>query len=175
MLLPPDTTLETARLTLRLVQESDLPALFIANSDDAVTRYLPYASWKDMSDAHAWLDRAVTRFAANEAAQFVVEQRHSKDVIGSCLIFHFEPTTREAEVGYVLAQAHWGAGNMFEAMSAFASFAFDRFELKRLVARVDPANVASARLLERLGFVKESETPESLHYGMSAPASTDVP
>jgi RimJ/RimL family protein N-acetyltransferase len=173
---PIEPTIETSRLTIRLVTQEDLPALLEYNSDDAVTRYLPYASWRGMADAQEWLGRAQTRLAAREALQFVAVQRETGSVIGSCLLFHFDVPSRRGEIGYLLGRKHWGSGYMFEAMSALVDFAFAQMNLRRLEAEIDPRNTASARLLERLGFAHEGllrerwdlkgELSDSSLYGM---------
>ena len=152
---PVDPTVQTSRLTIRLVTQADLPALLEYNSDDTVTRYLPYASWKGMADAHEWLGRAEARLAAREALQFVAVLRETGGVIGSCLLFHFDESSRRAEIGYLLGRKHWGAGYMLEAMEALVDFAFAHMNLRRLEAEIDPRNTASAKLLERLGFARE--------------------
>lgn len=155
MYLPPHPKIETDRLTIRLVAESDLPSLLVVNADDTVTRYLPYESWKGIADGEAWFSRASARLAAGEAGQFVIVHRESGRVIGTCLLFRIEESSARAEVGYVLAREYWGAGYMLEAMKAFVAFAFEQLGLRRLEAEIDPRNVSSARLLERLGFVRE--------------------
>jgi ribosomal-protein-alanine N-acetyltransferase len=176
MPLPPNPKIDTARLTIRLVESSDLPALLEINGDDEVTRYLPYASWQGIADAEAWFDRSSARLAAGEAAQFVIVHLESGSIIGTCLLFGFVEPSARAEVGYVLGRRHWGAGFMFEAMSALDAFAFEELGLRRLEAEIDPRNLASAKLLERLGFVKEGhlrrrwtlkgETGDSGLYGL---------
>ena len=154
------TVIETPRLTIRLVAQEDLPALLEVNADDVATRYLPYASWRGMDDAQAWFDRATGRLEKREAAQFVMVLRESGRCIGSCLLFKFDEPSARAEVGYVLGREHWGHGYMFEAMKALVDFAFDRLGLRRLEAEIDPRNMASSRLLERLGFAKEGHLRE---------------
>jgi [ribosomal protein S5]-alanine N-acetyltransferase len=155
MQFPADPTIETPRLTIRLVKAADLPELLAFNSDDAVTQYLPYESWKGMTDAQEWLDRATARLAAGEALQFVAVQRETGRLVGSCLLFHFDEPSRRAEIGYLLGREHWGAGYMMEAMKALVDFAFADLNLRRLEAEIDPRNAASARLLGRLGFARE--------------------
>src|SRR6266853_3676636 len=155
MFLPENPEIETARLKIRLAQMADLPALLEMNSNDEVTRYLPYESWKGAADGESWFRRASERMVAGQAGQFVIQQRESSRIIGSCLLFRFEEASARAELGYVLAQEYWGAGYMFEAMSAFIAFAFGPMGLRRLEAETDPRNLTSAKLLERLGFVRE--------------------
>lgn len=150
-----DEVITTPRLAIRLVREEDLPSLLEMNADDSVTRYLPYESWRGMADAQEWLGRAAARLAAGEAWQFVIVQRASGRVIGSCLLFHFDLPNGRAEIGYLLGREHWGAGYMQEAAAALVDYAFGTAGLRRLEAEIDPRNEASARLLERLGFIKE--------------------
>jgi [ribosomal protein S5]-alanine N-acetyltransferase len=145
----------TRRLTLRLVSRADLPDLFTANADDAVTYFLPYASWKSLDDAAAWFDRAAARLVANESAQFVIVHNGTRRVIGSCLLFNIDVASARAEIGYLLARDHWGAGYMLEALRALVALSFGSLGLRRLEAQIDPRNVPSAKLLERLGFVRE--------------------
>lgn len=156
----PDTAIQTKRLVLRLVRDEDLPQLLDINADDSVTRYLPYESWRGMDDAQEWLGRAVARLAAGEAWQFVIVQRESGRVIGSCLLFHFDRPNGRAEIGYLLGRPHWGAGYMREAAVALVGYAFGTAGLRRLEAEIDPRNEASARLLERVGFLKEGHLRE---------------
>jgi ribosomal-protein-alanine N-acetyltransferase len=155
MFLPERSDIETDRLTIRLLQAADVPSLFPINGDDAVTRYLPYETWKSSADGEVWFQRVSSRVAAGEAGQFVITQRESGDIVGTCLLFRFDQASARAEIGYVLARKYWGAGYMLEAMRAFVDFAFERVRLRRLEAEIDPRNAASARLLARLGFVKE--------------------
>jgi ribosomal-protein-alanine N-acetyltransferase len=150
-----DEEIRTSRLAIRLVRQEDLPSLLEINADDTVTRYLPYESWRGLEDAQQWLDRAVARLAAGEAWQFVIVQRASGRIIGSCLLFHFDLPNGRAELGYLLGRQHWGAGYMREAAAALVNFAFGTAGLRRLEAEIDPRNEASARLLKRVGFIKE--------------------
>jgi ribosomal-protein-alanine N-acetyltransferase len=60
-----------------------------------------------------------------------------------------------AEVGYWLGESFWGRGIMSEALAAFTDFCFDNFPLRRLYAEPFGNNVASARVLEKAGFVFE--------------------
>lgn len=147
--------LESARLRVRRVALSDLPALMAVNGDPLVTRFLPYATWEAEADARAWYERMSAMHAAGEAVQMAVAERDSDRAIGTCLLFRFEPQSARAELGYVLGRAHWGRGCMHEALTALIDAAFRAMALRRLEAEVDPRNAASGRLLARLGFTRE--------------------
>lgn len=147
--------IESERLLIRIVAEGDLPSLLTVNGDPQVTKFLPYAAWQSLSDAHAWFERMAGIQATGNALQFVIAQRPSQEVIGSCLLFRFEEGSARAELGYVLGRAHWGHGFMREALAALIGTAFGTMGLRRLEAEIDPRNQASSRLIVRLGFTKE--------------------
>lgn len=147
--------LETERLVVRLVAESDLPALLEVNSSEEVTAMLPYATWHSRDDAEAWLRRMQGIQATGKALQLVVVSKSIGAAIGTCLLFQYEPDNGYAELGYVLGRRHWGQGYMQEALRSLISHAFQTMHLRRLEAHVIAQNRASARLLERLGFTRE--------------------
>lgn len=149
------SVIETPRLKLRLVRESDLTDLMTVNGDDLVTRHLPYATWQSMADAQAWLERMQRLQSSGTAQQCVIIRKEDHRVIGSCLLFRYEEGSARAELGYVLGRAQWGKGLMREALTGLISHAFNDLALRRLEAEVNPENRASVKLLGRLGFIRE--------------------
>jgi hypothetical protein len=107
-----DSPIGTPRLVVRRVEERDLGGLMDVNGDEAVTRYLPYATWTSSDDASGWLVRMSGLQEAGKARQLVVVDRDDGRVLGAILLFNFDESNRRAEVGYVLAQASWGRGLM---------------------------------------------------------------
>ncbi len=149
--------IDTERLVVRPVVAADLPALLAVNGDDEVTRFLPYPSWRSLADAQAWFERMSILGARGESAQYVIVERRSELAIGTCLLFRHEESSARAEVGYVLGRKYWRSGYMNEAIVALVDSAFNALALRRLEAEVDPLNLGSRRLLEKVGF-----TPEGL-------------
>ncbi|PXX33932.1 GNAT family N-acetyltransferase [Undibacterium pigrum] len=147
--------LHTPRLIVRMIEEDDLPELFQVFSDAAVTRFLPYITWEDTLAAHSWYQRVKEMAAQAAAMQCVIVDKASNKVIGSCLLFRFDADSERAELGYALAQSHWGGGYMGEAIRALLNHAFGEMGINRIEAEVDPRNPASAQLLKKLGFVQE--------------------
>ena len=67
---------------------------------------------------------------------------------------------RSAAMGYVLDEAAWGNGYSTEAAHAVLQWAFDTLDLNRVQAETDTRNAASARVLEKLGFLREGTLRE---------------
>lgn len=155
MPLTPPAPVETPRLVVRPIAETDLPGLLAVNGDDAVTQFLPYATWRSPDDAAAWYQRIAGLQATGNAVQFVVLSRDDASVVGACLLFNFNEGSARAELGYVLGRAHWGRGFAREAVAALVDTAFGAMGLRRLEAEVNPLNRPSVRLLQSLGFTRE--------------------
>jgi [ribosomal protein S5]-alanine N-acetyltransferase len=155
MPMPAFMPLRTERLSIRAVGQTDLPDLLQVNGDSEVTRYLPYATWQSMDDARAWLARMQAMMDAGTGHQLVLERQADAKVIGSALLFKHEEPSRRVELGYVLGRTAWGQGLMHEATRALCAHAFGAMNLRRIEAEVNPANAASCKLLERLGFTLE--------------------
>jgi [ribosomal protein S5]-alanine N-acetyltransferase len=80
--------------------------------------------------------------------------------IGWCGLTPWNPDFRSASMGYCLGEAAWGHGCATEAARALLQWAFDTLDLNRVQAETDTRNVASARVLEKLGFVREGTLRE---------------
>lgn len=150
-----DYRISAGDLLLRLAQRQDLPALMALHGDEAVNRYLPYVTWAGPADADDWFARVEERHREGSAIQFVICQGAGETVVGTAILFGFEFDSGRAELGYALGRAHWGHGLMRPALRALIRFSFEELGLRRLDAEVDPRNVASCKLLQRVGFQQE--------------------
>jgi RimJ/RimL family protein N-acetyltransferase len=73
---------------------------------------------------------------------------------------YFVEQNRRCDIGYALGSRHWGQGIVTEALEAMIRYGFDVLGLNRIEADIDPRNIGSARVLEKLGFRKEGFMPE---------------
>ncbi len=149
--------IRTERLLLRPFRADDLDALHAMYSDPQVMRYWDRPADGDPEKTRASLD-GFLREAPDEHLEYAVER--DGVLIGRVAMF------RRYEIGYMFAPAHWGAGLATEALQALVAAAFARFpEADALTAEIDPRNTASARLLQRLGFVCTGTAEKNFLYG----------
>jgi [ribosomal protein S5]-alanine N-acetyltransferase len=125
------------------------------NGDPEVTQLLPYATWAGMPDALSWFNRMQALQTVGSGVQLVVQAQGSGRVVGTVLLFKLDEPSARLELGYVLARASWGQGLKAEALSAVVARCFAIVKLRRVEAEVNPDNVASNKLLAKLGFVLE--------------------
>ncbi|WP_320827577.1 GNAT family N-acetyltransferase [Reinekea sp.] len=88
-----------------------------------------------------------------EVRLFIILDEKIIGIIGSSNIAR--SAFQAAFLGYNIAQAEQGKGYMTEALTVALELAFGPLNLHRLMANYRPANIASGRVLEKLGFVRE--------------------
>jgi RimJ/RimL family protein N-acetyltransferase len=96
--------------------------------------------------------------------QWGIAERAEGALVGTCTLYRWDRTHARAEIGYALRKDSWGRGLASEAVAAVLDFGFERMGLHRVGADTDPRNVASARLLERLGFKHEGLQRETYRH-----------
>jgi RimJ/RimL family protein N-acetyltransferase len=147
--------IELGRVRLRAVTESDVDACFAIFADPETARYLSRPPWTERAQAEQFVERVRANYGTGNAISLAVARKEDDQVIGECVLFGFNAQCRRAEIGYSLARPCWSQGYMHEALTGFIDIAFGALDLNRLEADIDPRNAPSARILERLGFVKE--------------------
>jgi len=153
-------TIPTPRLTLRFLNEADLPAIYAIFSHPEVMRYWSYPPWTDRSQAQQWLIDIQEGYRTGNALQLGIERRADQALVGTCTLFQFHVANRRAEIGYALGRPYWKLGYMHETLQALLRYAFQTLDLNRLEVDIDPRNHASANVLDRLGFQKEGHLRE---------------
>jgi RimJ/RimL family protein N-acetyltransferase len=173
-----ELSLRTERLQLRPVRESDAPAILAIRSNPAVMRYGSSGPWSELEQAEAWVAHNIAAMAAGDNLRLALVPFGQDEIVGSCLLFCFDRQSRRAEVGYELSPSHWHKGYMQEALTALLGYGFSMLGLNRVEADIHPDNLASARALERQGFVREGclrerwivegEVSDTIYYGLLA-------
>jgi RimJ/RimL family protein N-acetyltransferase len=153
-----EAEVDTRRLTLRALQESDVDALASYRSNAEVCRWVPFEPM-DAEVVRTRFEKHWSRCTLRAEGDLVflgVELRESGVLIGDVMFRWSSAKHRTAEVGYVFHPAYTGNGYATEAAHGLLHVAFDRLGLHRVTARVDARNAASARVLDRLGMRREA-------------------
>lgn len=158
-------TLTTPRLTLRDARPSDAGPLL------EVTYYDGRAA-ADVPAAAAILRRIRADQDAGETLHWVICLRGDGTPVGT-VGFYRGFTGGAGELGYVLAPAYRGRGLAGEAAAAACAHGFGGLGLARIVAWTAPGNVASRRLLARLGFREDSSADGRVLYRRERPQAQD--
>jgi len=146
----PIDTIDTQRLRLRAFQCNDWQAVYDYTSDPAVMVYIPEGPFTP-ERAKAF----VTDNMGEHARAVAVLLKTVNRLIGH-MMFHpwFVPQTNE--IGWVFHGAYHGHGYATEAAVALVHYGFDALHLHRIIATCQPQNVASWRVMEKLGMRREA-------------------
>jgi RimJ/RimL family protein N-acetyltransferase len=153
-------TLHTARLRLRPFTDADADALFALHSSAYVMRYWDSPAWIERARAERFVARCRELADEGMGARVAIEQVSDGAFVGWCSLSRWNPDYRSAALGYCLNEAMWGHGYATEAAHALLRWAFDTLDLNRVQAEADTRNGASARVLEKIGFVREGTLRE---------------
>ena len=153
-------TVRTPRLRLRPVADADTDGLYALQSSPTVLRYWDSPPWTEPVRAERFV--AASRRMAEEGTgvRLAVDRLSDGAFIGWCSLTRWQPVHRSAALGYCFDDAAWGHGYATEAACELLRWAFDTLDLNRVQAETDTRNLASARVLEKLGFVREGTMRE---------------
>jgi [ribosomal protein S5]-alanine N-acetyltransferase len=151
----PFPILETTRLILRELTEEDAPDMLTYLSNKQVVQHmglLPFQTVQDARDEIGWYKEI---WEEGSGIRWGITLKDEGKVIGSCGFLNRHTKHFRAEVGFELSQEHWGKGIAREALAAVVAHGFTSYDLERVEALIVPENLASQKLVEKLGFIRE--------------------
>jgi len=157
----PTPTLQTARLHLRPFTAADTDAIFALQSNPRVLRYWDAPPWQERAQAERFIARCQQMAQEGSGARLAIERSVDARFVGWCVLMNWDATYRSAMLGYCLDEPAWGQGFATEAASALLQWAFATLDLNRVQSEADTRNIASGRVLEKLGFVREGTLREN--------------
>lgn len=154
--------LTTERLKFRQWQTDDFEAFAQYFADDANARYV--GGQKTKEEAWRLMATYVGHYQLRGFGYIAIEDKNTQKLVGCVGLWKSEPWP-ELELGYWLLPEMQGKGYAFEAAQAVRNYAFEVLNEDTLVSYIDPANLPSQKLAERLGGVHEKDI-ELLDFGL---------
>lgn len=145
--------LETERLILRDIVQSDASDLFEIFSCEAVTRHYDLYPYRSVEEAEAIIDFFAESFESERGIRWGIGLKADDKLIGTC--GYVSLRRFRGEIGYEINPAYWRQGYASEAINAIVQFGFESLLLNRVEALVMTENNPSAALLEKNGFLEE--------------------
>ena len=154
--------IETERLLLRMFRPEDGDVMYDRIwTDPAVMRFVQPGGWPHPREESAgFLSRLVARFRERGYGQWAVTLKGG-GLIGYCGLKNLADTA-DVELLYGIAEEYWGRGLVTEASCASLRFGFEEAGLDQIVGIAMPENLASRRVMEKLGMREEGM---ARHYG----------
>ena len=149
--------IETSRLIIRPYIESDLLESFELMQNKEQLKYLPMEvmSLEEYKGLFKWLiDSYENDYDGNFKYSFAIFLKEAGRLIGWCGVGDNDCNKfyHDKEINYLIGQDYWGNGYATEAMNALINYCFNTMKLERLIAFAKPENIASNRVIQKLGF-----------------------
>jgi len=155
--------LVTERLQLRQIQMADAKALFKYRRDTLINQYQGWIP-ETIDEVHDFIARKVSGEIniPGTWVQLVVIKKDDHELIGDVGVHFLADEPLQIEIGCSLNSQFHGQGFATEALKEIISYLFNVLNKRRITASIDPGNLSSIQLFERLGFRKEAHFKESL-------------
>ncbi|WP_372755851.1 GNAT family N-acetyltransferase [Labilibaculum sp.] len=154
--------LETSRLILRQIAQSDQKEVFEYRCNREINKYQGWIP-ETLADVELFIEKTAKQI--NEAGtwfQFVMVEKTSQKVIGDLGIHFMGQENLQVEIGCTLNRLFQGKGFATESLTCVIDYLFCKLNKHRIVTSIDPRNTNSIALVERVGFRKEAHFKESL-------------
>jgi len=143
---------------------SDLETMVRLRQDPEMMRYMSDGYTADKSETESWLQRRVDAWTIDGFSLFAVDLKSEGACVGYVGVTKpewFPQLMPTPEIGWFIERVRWGQGLATEGAAAVHAFAFEDLGLERLIAICNAQNVASARVMEKIGmrFWKEAPHP----------------
>jgi ribosomal-protein-alanine N-acetyltransferase len=148
----------TDRLVLRCLNLGDLDAYAAIMGDYEVGKWFPNGVGYTREQAKKSLDIILDHWVKHGFGIWAVTDKHSGVLLGRCGL-NLIAETSEVEVDFVIARNYWRHGYATEAARAALAYGFDILKLDRIIALAKPDNIASRKVIEKIGmqYVKDAE------------------
>jgi len=160
----PFPNLETERLYLRRVDANDAPEIFAMRSDAETMKYIPRPLVANLEEARAHAAMIDDKINNNEGINWAICLKSDPKMIGVIGHYRIKPEHYRSEIGYMLLPDFHGKGYVSEAVASMLEYGFNDMKLHSIEAIIDPGNEASAKVLEKNGFVREAHLKENEYF-----------
>ena len=152
-----DIYIETERLIIKPYCMEDIDDLYKIYSDEKVMAFIPEGvmSYEWVKNLIKWMvEYCYEKNTPENIIKFGVSVFHKeeKKVIGWCGLCSLDCKPEDIEIFYGLSSKYWGQGLATEAAMAMLNYGFDIVGLKRIIAVVRPDNIASKKVIEKMGM-----------------------
>jgi len=147
--------LETNRLLLRRIEKDDAYDLFTYLSDEEVMKHYGTKPFQTVEEAVRAISRYDSLFNEKRGMRWGITLKGDNKVIGSCVFYNMVTEHYRADIGFVLSRDFWGQGIAQEALKAVIKYGLENLNINRIEAVIEPANIPSQKLVERVGFLRE--------------------
>ena len=160
----PFPILETDRLILRRVDNTDVNEIFSMRSNAETMKYIPRPLVTNNEEALEHIALLDSGIEKNEAINWAITFKGENKLLGIIGFYRTKFEDFRSEIGYMLLSENHGKGIASEAVERALDYGFNKMNLHSIEAVIDPRNNASERVLQKNGFLKEGHFKENAFF-----------
>lgn len=147
--------LETERLLLRELNPNDAENFYKLNLNLNVIKYTGNSAFKDIDEAQEFLEN-YQDYKLNGCGRWAVIEKSNNEFLGWCGL-KYDKNLDETDIGFRFFEEHWNKGFATESAQACIDYGFENLNLKTIIGRAMSENVASIKVLEKIGLSFDKE------------------
>lgn len=147
----PKLVLETERLALRQFTIGDAALVQQLNNDPEVLKYLHEPRIKNEKEALTVIRTVLLPQYKNKLGRWAIHTKKDNEFLGWCGL-KYRSDLEEIDLGYRLKKSAWGKGYATETASATLEYGFKKLKISLITGRAHIENIASIRILEKIGM-----------------------
>lgn len=144
--------IETENLLLRKLKLEDEHDIFEYAQDSEVTKYVMWEPHFSSVESLYFIQIVIGQYNQNQPSSWGIEHKKDKKLIGTIGFTNWAKEHKRAEIGFVISRNYWNKGYATEALKRIIKFGFIEMQLNRIEARCEVSNVASSKVLDKVGM-----------------------
>ncbi len=160
----PYPKIETDRLIIRMVRRSDDRDLYELCRRPETSMFSLWSPHASLQETREFINYQLSLYRKRKCMFFVVEEKQTGRVLGTCSYVSMDDDFKIAEIGYSILSDVWNNGFATEVADALMGYAFNRIGVQRVFARVLPQNTASIKVLLKLGLKYEGTARKGYYF-----------
>ena len=150
-----DVRLETNRLLLRKLIESDVSDMYEYTSNPQVSRYLSWNPHTDIKQTENYIKSVISEYDFANSYVWALDLKEVHKLIGVVRIFDVCYSNKRGEISYIMNPKFQGKGLMIEAIVTVVDFCFNKLKFNRIQARCTTDNLSSEHVMQKIGMKYE--------------------
>ena len=145
--------LETTHLILRRFRESDVADFYArVGGNEKITKYMLWEPHKSVEETKSSVEKILRRYETENAYTWAIARKEDDSVIGRIDLLRIDEAEESCSFAYMIGDAYWGQGLGTEVLAAVFAFAFEKMEMKLIVADHMSENGASGAVMRKVGM-----------------------
>jgi [ribosomal protein S5]-alanine N-acetyltransferase len=157
----PFQELRSDRLLLRQITPDDVLSVFALRSNPQTMQYIPRPLVISHEQALEHIQMIQDKIETNEGINWAITLKGDPKMIGIIGHYRIRWEHFRSEIGYMLLPEYHNKGIVSQAIALMIDYGFNNMKMHSLEAIIDPNNKASAKVLEKNGFIKEAHLKEN--------------